>query len=292
VMYTNVLETSTILPQYFDTRGRKEPVDLNQIPAAFLDGKPELSFFELLNQDPAKMKNFMRAMSITNRGRVPITGMYPMDDVIQAANAQASPAGAPIWVDVGGGGGHTVKTFCLTYPDLPAERCVVQDLPEVCEAAAEQAKEDEILQNVTWVPIDFHKESPIEGALIYYLRHVARDYSDAVLFNILFNIRQAMKRPDSKILIAEGLAPSTPPLPVYAAFKDYSMMAIGGKERSLEGFKSVIEAAGLELSAVYKDRDTPQAIIECSLHEDMYSTGAQALLTEDLMCSIPTTDVS
>ncbi|KAK3938000.1 S-adenosyl-L-methionine-dependent methyltransferase [Diplogelasinospora grovesii] len=258
VMYALVLETSTILPSYFDTYGWKEPIGPTHVPSSFLEGKPELAYFDLVSQDPARMENFMCAMSVANRGRVVTTGVYPMDFVLGAAEREPD---RKIWVDVGGGSGNTVKQFLLKNPRLKGSQCVVQDLPDVCEAAQQQA--DKTLRGVTWVPINFHKQAPIEGAMIYYIRHIARDYSDPVLTKILRNIRSAMTRPDSKVLISEQLS-STPPN-VYAAFRDYSMMSIGGKERNLEQFRVVVEDAGLKVSGVFKDKQTPQAVIECSL---------------------------
>ncbi|KAK3389720.1 S-adenosyl-L-methionine-dependent methyltransferase [Podospora didyma] len=258
IMYTNVVEASAILPAYFETYGRREPVGPAHIPTSFLAGKSELEYFELLNQDPERVKMFMRAMAISNR-RVPTLGMYEMDSVLTQA---AEEPDRLAWVDVGGGNGHTLKLFRQAFPALRAEQCAVQDLPEVVEAAKELAENDELLRGVQWHPFNFHKQSPVKGALIYYLRHIARDYSDSVLTNILRNIAQSM-RPDSRLLIAEQLT-VTPP-PVYSAFKDYAMLTIGGKERTLEQFNAVGAAAGLRVSGVFRDSGTPHAVVEFAL---------------------------
>ena len=109
------------------------------------------------------------------------------------------------------------------------------------------------------------------GALVYYLRHIMRDYSDPVATTILRNIARAMTDPDSRVLISEQLNPdvsSMPgPLPLYAAFKDYSMLSIGGKERSLKQFAALADAAGLRVSGVFRDGATPHAVIELA-HKD------------------------
>jgi hypothetical protein len=109
------------------------------------------------------------------------------------------------------------------------------------------------------------------GAFVYYLRHILRDYSDPVSITILRNISRAMAA-DSRVLISEQLNPdiaTTPgPLPLYAAFKDFSMLSIGGKERSLEQFAAVADAAGLRVSRVYWDGATPHAVVELVLQED------------------------
>jgi len=40
------------------------------------------------------------------------------------------------------------------------------------------------------------------------------------------------------------------------------MLAVGGKERSLENFEVVAEAAGLVVTGVYRDDGTPHAVVE------------------------------
>ncbi|KAK4213068.1 S-adenosyl-L-methionine-dependent methyltransferase, partial [Rhypophila decipiens] len=282
LLHTNIVETSAIMPSYFDTYGRKEPVGPGHIPTSYLAGQPELAYFDLLNQDPQRVKEFTHAMSIQHR-RSPITGMFDLTSVIalaeqmeQSRKPQAEER--PIWVDIGGSDGAVVKTFREKYPGLKPEWCVVQDLPQVVEAAREAAKDDALLKGVRFYPLDFHNEAPVEGALVYYLRNVVRDYSDPVVINILANIRKSMVPPSSstdsgpgtaqaasRILISEQLIPSPPPL--YAAFKDYAMLVVGGKERSLKQFEAVAEAAGLVITGVYRDNGTPHAVIEMQFDE-------------------------
>ncbi|KAK0620413.1 O-methyltransferase-domain-containing protein, partial [Immersiella caudata] len=258
LMYTNIVEVSTILPPYFSNYGRREPLGPAHIPTSFLAGQPHLEYFEHLNQDPTRIENFMLAMGITHRN-VPTTGMYPMDSVLAAATGNPS---RPIWVDIGGGDGHTVKLFLQSY-NLPASQCIVQDLPEVVSAAQSQiaASDDKELSQARFLPMDFHRDAPIAGARCYYLRHILRDYSDPTAVNILKNLKKGLTEDDSRILIAEQVIENPPA--AYAAFKDYAMLAIGGKERTLEGFKGIAEAAGLEVSGVFRDKvQAAHAVVE------------------------------
>src|SRR5262245_13347728 len=99
-----------------------------------------------------------------------------------------------------------------------------------------------------------------------------RDYSDPVATIILRNVARAMTDPDSRVLISEQLNPdwaSMPgPLPLYAAFKDFSMLSIGGKERSLKQFTALADAAGLRVSGVFRDGVTPHAVVELALKDN------------------------
>ncbi|KAH7631289.1 S-adenosyl-L-methionine-dependent methyltransferase [Sordaria sp. MPI-SDFR-AT-0083] len=270
LLYTNIVSVSTSLPSYFDTYGRREPVGVNHVPITFHEGKPELKYFELVNQDPKRMNEFMKAMSITHSSRVPTTGMYDMNSVLSIARTDRET----VWVDIGGGGGHTVKLFLQEYgrDGLKASQCVVHELEDVVEGASKAAQEDDLIKDVRFLPLDFHRESPIKGALIYYLRHIMRDYSDQVCANILRNVARFLSS-EARILISEQITPDYPGMDsqpssqqIYAAFKDFSMLPIGGKERSLDQWRSVAAEAGLEISRVYMDpKGTPHGVVELKL---------------------------
>jgi hypothetical protein len=101
---------------------------------------------------------------------------------------------------------------------------------------------------------------------VYYLRHIMRDYGDAVCSNILRNVAASVAA-DSKVLISEMVA-TNPPANVYSAFKDFAMLAVGGKERTIENWHQVVGAAGLRITGVFRDKGTPNAVIECEKVQD------------------------
>ncbi|KAK3398427.1 S-adenosyl-L-methionine-dependent methyltransferase [Sordaria brevicollis] len=276
LLHTNIVSTSTSLPAYFDTYGRREPVGVDHVPITYHEGKPELKYFDLVNQNPKRMEQFMKAMSITHSSRVPTTGMYDMNSVLSAAKTGRYET---VWVDIGGGSGHSVKLFLEEYggPNgLKASRCVVHELEDVMKGAKKAAEEDELLKDVRFLPLDFHDESPVEGALVYYLRHIMRDFSDPVCVNILRNVARSLISDEARILISEQITPDGPPPSgasqpslshqMYAAFKDFSMLPLGGKERSLSQWRSVAAAAGLEIVRVHMDpKGTPHGVVELKL---------------------------
>lgn len=162
LLHTNIVSVSTSLPSYFDTYGRREPLGVNHVPITYHEGKPELKYFELVNQDPKRMKEFMKAMSITHSSRVPTTGMYDMTSVLSVARSGQET----VWVDIGGGSGHSVKLFLKEYGGqngLEPSQCVVHELEDVVVGAKKAAEQDEVLKDVRFLPLDFHSESPVEG---------------------------------------------------------------------------------------------------------------------------------
>jgi hypothetical protein len=176
LLFSQVAHVSTVLPAYFDTYGRREPTGPAHIPTSFLAGQPEQDFFSLLKRDAVALASFGVAMRMTS-GRVPVTGVYDMGWVLEKAGAGTGTAGREtVWVDVGGGDGHTVGEFLRVYGDggLKAAQCVVQDLEEVVVAGRRRAEAEEgVLRGVRWVGLDFLREAPVEGKLVLFLFSLA-----------------------------------------------------------------------------------------------------------------------
>ncbi|CAP61106.1 uncharacterized protein PODANS_3_740 [Podospora anserina S mat+] len=264
LMYTNIVRVSDILPCYFDTYGKKEPVGPGHVPVTVLTGEAELGYFESVAKDEERMRGFTRAMGVAS-GRVPVTGVYPLGKMLDGVEEEDD--GRVMWVDVGGGGGHVLRRFREGCAGLRDRRCVVVDLAGVVDQGRMEAKGDELMMAVEWVEGDFMREMTVKGARFYYLRHILRDYSDPIATLILRNVARAMGR-DSRILVSEQINPdgggtTGRPMPLYAAFKDYSMLAIGGKERSLTQFERIGKEAGLRVEAVYRDsKGTGHGVVE------------------------------
>jgi hypothetical protein len=171
LLFSQVAHVSTVLPAYFDTYGRREPTGPAHIPTSFLAGQPEQDFFSLLKRDAVALASFGVAMRMTS-GRVPVTGVYDMGWVLEKAGAGTGTGRETVWVDVGGGDGHTVGEFLRVYGDggLKAAQCVVQDLEEVVVAGRRRAEAEKgVLRGVRWVGLDFLREAPVEGKLALFL---------------------------------------------------------------------------------------------------------------------------
>ncbi len=81
------------------------------------------------------------------------------------------------------------------------------------------------------------------GALVYHIRRCLHDYGDADSIDILQQISDAMAQ-DSRLLIVEQIL-SDPPSALGAA-ADMFMATIGGKERTLQNFHEIANAARSE----------------------------------------------
>ncbi|HKI86149.1 MAG TPA: methyltransferase, partial [Thermoanaerobaculia bacterium] len=146
-------------------------------------------------------------------------------------------------IDIGGGEGRLLAAILTTQPDL---RGAVFDLPGVAEAAAEvlrgQGLEDrsEVLSGNAFEAIP-------GGYDAYVMRNVLHDWSDEKAVVLLANCRAAI--PDhGKLLIFDAIMPAgNSPHP--AKWLDLQMMvALGGRERSAEEFRQLLDRTGFELT--------------------------------------------
>jgi len=96
---------------------------------------------------------------------------------------------------------------------------------------------------------------------VYYLRRCLHDYSDDECIGILGHIADAMAE-DSRLLVVEQIL-TNPPSHSGAALNIY-MMTISGIERTVEGFRAIIEAVGLKMLKVWEDDRSDFGVIECA----------------------------
>ncbi|KZT21972.1 S-adenosyl-L-methionine-dependent methyltransferase [Neolentinus lepideus HHB14362 ss-1] len=180
--------------------------------------------------------------------------------------------------DVGGGNGHAALAVLKAFPHM---RAIVQDQEHVVSTGKDlwirECRGAVDGDRVSFLPIDFFKDTPAPDCDVYYARHVLHDWPDAECLKILTNIRKAMK-PSSRVLIHEYIyqnacatktqsytlerAPE-PLLPNFGAgrFKvytqDVNMMALmNAKERSIEMFIGLGEQAGLKFVGYHDSGDT------------------------------------
>ena len=88
------------------------------------------------------------------------------------------------------------------------------------------------------------------------------DYADPVCINILSQLSRSMA-PDSRVLICDMVIPQRVDEASFAsAVLDNAVMAMGGKERTEDGFKKLLEGAGIELVKVWRAPGVPGGCVE------------------------------
>ncbi|KAK7739767.1 hypothetical protein SLS53_005737 [Cytospora paraplurivora] len=236
--WTNGFVSYARYPEYFEKYGRKEPQTINHVTVTFAHGKPELGYYEMIEQDPEWLRSFTKGMAHTS-SHSPISGIYDFSWLVSEVEKNPNSDRA-VLVDVGGGKGGAIKAICEEFPGLPPHRFVLEDRPETLEGI-EALDEPELVQ-VQKVAMDFHKEQPVKGAYTYWVRRCFHNYSDEVSKNMLGIIADAMAN-DSRLLVQEDVLDNPPNK--MASFMDFMMIGFGGKQRTLESWSRLFNAVGL-----------------------------------------------
>lgn len=145
-------------------------------------------------------------------------------------------------VDVGGGKGLTLAAILQRFPDVKG---ILQELPDVASRAAQTFENLGLTSRASVSAGNFFESVP-GGADAYLLRHVIHDWQDEEALKILNNCRQAMK-PGSRVLVVESVI-GAGNRPGFVKWLDLMMMIVGGRERTLDEYRKLLESAGLRLS--------------------------------------------
>jgi hypothetical protein len=148
-------------------------------------------------------------------------------------------------VDVGGGHGALLAALLRAHPRLSG---VVFDLPEVVRAGRRLLADAGVTDRATCVAGDFRAAVP-SGGDVYLLKSVLHNWDDEAAVHILRTCRRAMPE-HARLLVAERVIP---PGNVAAEAKlfDINMLVVaGGQERTEREYRTLLAAAGFELSRI------------------------------------------
>jgi hypothetical protein len=204
------------------------------------------SFFDFLERTPEAASTFDRFMS---------EGLYARHHAV----AEAYDFSQPITVvDIGGNQGAQLVKILTANPEA---RGILFDRPHVLEGAQRQLQHAAVIDRCAVVAGDFFECVP-ERADIYLLSQVIHDWDDELALRILRNCRRAMGG-RAKLLLVEQVLDPLEPRPA-TALLDLTMLAIvGGKERTADEYRSLLDSAAFSLTRIVAT-DSPFSIIEGS----------------------------
>lgn len=159
-------------------------------------------------------------------------------------------------IDVGGGSGHIVGGILQKYSDKEG---IVFDLESVQPLALEKINQMGLSNRLQFECGSFFEEIPKDGDL-YLMKVILHDWDDEHAKMILANCANAMHR-NSRLLIIDRLM-DNPQHKLNTAYIDILMMCmLGGRERTVEEFKELCDASGLQVLNVYA-QNQPLNILE------------------------------
>lgn len=157
--------------------------------------------FDFLRTQPSKAQQFSKAMRFYAEG---VPG-YSESHLVEGYDWGS--LGAGVVVDVGGADGHVGRALSKAHPRLSI---VVEDLPDVVAAAAEQASPTGL---VRYRAHDFFSAQPVVAADVYLFRWVFHDWPDHYVVRILRAQVPALRK-GARILVNESLSPRPGSLPL------------------------------------------------------------------------------
>ncbi|KAH7377992.1 O-methyltransferase-domain-containing protein [Cadophora sp. MPI-SDFR-AT-0126] len=239
---------------YYLKYGFKNPEDATNSPFSFAHGKDDKGIFDILEEQPERMKVFNSAMAIqATIGLKDVILAYPFDKL------EANKDGI-VLVDVGGGKGQVINEIRRDYPNLQGAM-VLEDMEIVLQGGT--AVPDEVIKQ----PYDFFKEEqPIKGSN-YFLKSILHDWPDSSCLQILKNLAPAMRgSPSSRLLLCELVLPDRYPTDGHV-LRDMNMLAIAGKERNKLQWQKLLGMAGFKILGYYGLDSPNSSIIEAVLDE-------------------------
>jgi hypothetical protein len=165
-------------------------------------------------------------------------------------------SGVQCAVDVGGANGSLLRHLQRKNPSLQG---IIFDRPNTIEHAEAAIKEAGLSQRTRAVGGNFFDSVP--SGDLFLLKFILHDWPDSECTTILQRCREAMA-PGGRIAVIEMIVDKANP---YAALMDIAMFTSNtGRERSIEEYDALFEAAGLKRTAIH-DTGTPMAVIQAGL---------------------------
>lgn len=200
------------------------------VPAFELKEKQPV--FQYFKANPAKLALFQAAMREKSKA------------VIHSSIQNYDFSKLKTVYDIGGGYGHFVSALLKKYPQMQG---VLYELPEVI-AEAPQKNPAVLDKRLRLVSGNFFESVP-SGGDAYLLKSVLHDWDDEHAATILRHCHAAMPDHGRLIIVEYVLMPKGE---VYAKCMDVLMMAmLGGKERTLTAYATLLERTGFKINAVY-----------------------------------------
>lgn len=192
-----------------------------------------MPIFEFLSQNLEQAKVFDAAMvGVHGRETTAMTDAYDFSEI-------------QVLADIGGGNGSLLTTVLSKHSHLTG---ILYDLPGVTERAKANLSAAGLTDRCQVIGGNFFESIPA-GADAYLMRHIIHDWDDEKATTILRHVHQVIPS-SGRLLVVEGVIPPGND-PCFGKLLDLTMLTLpGGKERTEEEFRSLLQSAGFDLTNI------------------------------------------
>ncbi|KAK3942464.1 O-methyltransferase-domain-containing protein [Diplogelasinospora grovesii] len=247
-------------PSFLKQTGYVAPTHTKHTPYSEMHTNPNhLEFFARMQTDPNLYASFSGHMADWTRYKPDWTTIIDTGALLATANL----AEGPFVVDMSGHFGVDISRVLEKHPDLPAGSLVLQDLPEVISAVKTGSKVDPKM--IKPMAFDLFKPQPVANSRAYFMHAVLHDWPDQQALEILENLKPAMKRGYSKLLICDIVIPPAG-ASLAQTVMDVSVMGIlAAKERAQADWTELLTRGGFTGIKFHPDGRGHECVIEADL---------------------------
>lgn len=207
--YEALLPVYSQMPSFFRDYGYKTPKD--GAVWQYVKGTDQ-ALYPWLSERPDKAAMFQSVTAGYTSDRPNWISVYPTSELLAQQQSQV-----PLIVDVAGGSGQDLQRFCELHGAAITSPLILQDQPAVIERAVSS----HLHPSITPMAHEFFQVQPVQGAA-YYLHTVFLNWDDEHAVKTLRNLKPALKKGYSRILINEAVLESHP----YSSPTDLAMMGL------------------------------------------------------------------
>lgn len=165
---------------------------------------------------------------------------------IAAVIAEFDFSGIRTLVDVAGGHGRLLLAILDANPTMQG---ILFDQPDVIDRAKPQVVAQAASNRCQWVAGNFFESVPA-GADAYLMKHIIHDWDDERAIAILKRCHEAMADNGRVLLVEQVIPPGNEPFMGKLLDVNMLVMCPGGKERTANEYRSLLEAAGFRLNRI------------------------------------------
>ncbi|KAK4508229.1 hypothetical protein PRZ48_001967 [Zasmidium cellare] len=268
-------------PAYFEFNGYQVPISEDDSPFKWAFNTTD-DVYTHWSKQPGVMETFsvfMQGMFQSSQWLAP-TDWFPFDEVCFDSFDQARGDGYS-FVEIGGGKGDRMQALVEKYPNARG-KLLLQDTPAVIEDIAKSSRK--LSCRIETMAYDFLDEQPITGAKTYFLENILHNWTDGVCLKILANVRQAMTRGYSKLLVSNIVMPDSGASLAETGLDILMLLCTGGSQRNDEQWHNLLETAGFRIVKIWMPPGAGNGVIEAAVDLGRQSVECPKAVSEVEVC--------